>query len=120
MLGVDIVTTESIFGFEPTQLFKKQSGNHNDFTTERVVLPDTSDFLHSPLQTNSQFFSKTIKGQRKSSSPMISFPKYNNYLQNKNKFDKHSKVYLPLDILGIKPYEGRIFTNNAIMIVLVY
>ncbi|XP_072940790.1 protocadherin-like wing polarity protein stan [Epargyreus clarus] len=97
VIGVDIVTAESIYGFEPTQL------NHyggETYTTERVVLPDTSAFIHSPIQT-SGYYTLGKNKNKKPSSPTVSFPKYNNYVKNKNKFDKFSRVLLPLDLLGI-------------------
>lgn len=34
-------------------------------------------------------------------SPTVSFPKYNNYIQDKENFDSYSKVMIPLHILGI-------------------
>lgn len=95
VLGLDIVTTESLFGYQPQQLsefFKEKSHHHsNQFTTESVVLPDTSSFLqHVPAQ-----------------KPMISFPKYNNYMQNKHKFDHHTRFMVPLEMLGISaPEDG--------------
>ncbi|RVE52505.1 hypothetical protein evm_002899 [Chilo suppressalis] len=94
VIGVDIVTTESIYGFEPTQLNRY---NIEPYTTERVILPDTSSFLHSPIQPGYG----TGKVKKKPSSPTVSFPKYNNYVRNKNKFDKYTRVLLPLDLLGI-------------------
>ncbi|ALC40622.1 stan [Drosophila busckii] len=90
VLGLDIVTSESLFGYEPEQLSEYHKTKYfkpNAFTTERVVLPDTSSFLqHSAKQR-----------------AVISFPKYNNYILDKLKFDKHSKVLVPLDMLGITP-----------------
>lgn len=94
MIGVDIVTAESIYGFEPTQLNRY---NIESYTTERVVLPDTSAFIHSPIQPSYG----TGKVKKKPSSPTVSFPKYNNYVRSKNKFDKYTRVLLPLDLLGI-------------------
>lgn len=97
-LGLDIVTAESLFGFEPQQLsnFNK---NSNQLTTESVILPDTSSFLqHSSKQK----------------TPLISFPKYNNYIQNKQKFDRDSKILIPLDMLGITPPDkNEIVTNSG-------
>ncbi|XP_013196318.2 protocadherin-like wing polarity protein stan [Amyelois transitella] len=95
VIGVDIVTAESIYGFEPTQLNRY---NIESYTTERVILPDTSAFLHSPIQTS---YYGNGKNKKKVSSPTVSFPKYNNYVKNKNKFDKFTRILLPLDLLGI-------------------
>lgn len=90
--GLDIVTVESLFGYAPEQLndyHRTKLLKPNQFTTESVILPDTSSFLqHMPKQ-----------------KPVISIPKYNNYLQDKTKFDKHSKILIPLDMLGISPPE---------------
>lgn len=90
-LGLDIVTTESLFGYEPQLLHSSvayKKGKSNQYTTESVVIPDTSAFLqHSSKQR----------------IPTISFPKYNNYMQDKSKFDRHSRVLVPLDMLGILP-----------------
>lgn len=90
-LGLDIVTAESLFGYEPQMLnSKSHKGKANQYTTESVIIPDTSAFLqHSSKQR----------------VPTISFPKYNNYMQDKSKFDRHSKVLVPLDMLGIVPPE---------------
>lgn len=97
MIGVDIVTAESIYGFEPTQL-NRYNIDTPSYTTERVVLPDTSSFIHSPIQPG---YYSSGKKSKKPSSPTVSFPKYNNYVRNKNKFDKQTRVLLPLDLLGI-------------------
>lgn len=100
VIGVDIVTAESIYGFEPTQLNRY---NIDSYTTERVVLPDTSTFIHSPIPIP---YNGKLSKNKKLSSPTVSFPKYNNYVKNKNKFDKFTRVLLPLDLLGI--------TNNNV------
>ncbi|XP_067630827.1 protocadherin-like wing polarity protein stan [Eurosta solidaginis] len=91
VFALDIITTESLFGYEPEQLSEyhrtKLNLKPNAFTTESVILPDTSGFLqHSAKQ-----------------KPVITFPKYNNYIQDKTKFDKYTKVLVPLDMLGITP-----------------
>ncbi|KAL7022348.1 hypothetical protein ACKWTF_012208 [Chironomus riparius] len=89
-LGLDIVTAESLFGYEPPLINKNRNGKANQYTTESVIIPDTSAFLqHSSKQR----------------IPTISFPKYNNYMQDKTKFDRYSKVLVPLDMLGILPPE---------------
>lgn len=107
VLGMDIVTAESIYGFESLQVFNKKHNNEK-LTTEKVILPDTTSFLHSPMQ-NLGYISngKMTKFHKKSNSLMISFPKYNNYLRNAKKFDKHSKAYVPLDLLGIKSTDSQ-------------
>lgn len=86
--GLDIVTAESLFGYEPQQLseyhHQKNKAKSNQYTTESVILPDTSSFLqHSSKQKQ----------------PILTFPKYSNYIQDKRKFDKHTKILMPLDML---------------------
>ncbi|XP_053677097.1 protocadherin-like wing polarity protein stan [Anopheles nili] len=96
VLGMDIVTAESLFGYESqmvkqyNQGAKQQSKGNPDHPRgqhpETVILPDTSSFLqNSPKQKQ----------------PLIAFPKYNNYMQDQSKFDRHTKVLIPLDMLGI-------------------
>ncbi|OWR45133.1 cadherin [Danaus plexippus plexippus] len=106
VIGVDIVTAESIYGFEPTTLNRLS----DSLTTERVVLPDTSSFIHSPIQTLGYYGIGKSKN-KKPSSPTVSFPKYNNYVKNKNKFDKFSRVLLPLDLIGINNVQDNLESN---------
>ncbi|CAK1552868.1 unnamed protein product [Leptosia nina] len=108
VIGVDIVTAESIYGFEPTQL-SRFNIDRDSFTTERVVLPDTSSFVHSPIQTVGYYGINKSKS-KKPSSPTVSFPKYNNYVKNKNKFDQFSRVLLPLDLIGINNVQDNLDT----------
>ena len=99
VLGLDVVTPESLYGYEPDTI-PAVSKDHT-FTTERVILPDTSQFL----QDNSQ----------KSSGPLVAFPKYNNYLLDKAKFDQNTRVLIPLKLLGIKPVEhGELITKHTL------
>lgn len=106
--GLDVVTTESLFGYEPHQLneYHRKTGKSNQFTTESVILPDTSAFLTHSVKT---------KG-----GPTVSFPKYNNYVLDKSKFDRYTKVQVPLDMLGITPPESNEVTlshsNNRAII----
>ncbi|XP_030388378.1 protocadherin-like wing polarity protein stan [Scaptodrosophila lebanonensis] len=99
VLGLDIITTESLFGYEPEQLSEYHKTKYlkpNAFTTESVILPDTSGFLqHSSKQ-----------------KPVITFPKYNNYIQDKHKFDKYTKVLVPLEMLGITPPDSNEVTQG--------
>ncbi|KAJ0179731.1 hypothetical protein K1T71_004322 [Dendrolimus kikuchii] len=103
VIGVDVVTAESIYGFEPTQLNRY---NIDSYTTEKVILPDTSSFIHSPIQAPGYYGNGKGSKNKKITSPTVSFPKYNNYVKSKSKFDKYTRVLLPLDLLGI--------TNNNI------
>lgn len=71
VIGLDIVTPDS-----RDQLFSSTADVIRQ-TTERVILPDISEFLQ---------ISSSGSNHHELSSPLISFPKYNNYMQNKNKF----------------------------------
>ncbi|XP_018329600.1 protocadherin-like wing polarity protein stan [Agrilus planipennis] len=99
VLGLDIVTPESLFGYEsdPISILPSDS----TYTTEKVVLPDTSQFLqNAPIA---------------SVGPLITFPKYNNYLQDSSKFDKNTKILVPLKLLGIKPLDvGELTTRHSL------
>ncbi|CAH1976682.1 unnamed protein product [Acanthoscelides obtectus] len=77
VLGLDIVTPESVYGWEPAHLPPLYPGH--SYSTESVILPDTSLFL----EHNSNE-SPTIS-QHSSENPSIVFPKYNNYLLNASK-----------------------------------
>ncbi|XP_024946918.1 protocadherin-like wing polarity protein stan isoform X2 [Cephus cinctus] len=89
ILGLDIVTSESLFGYELVE-YKEDlslSTARPSEADKKVILPDTSTFLSSPAHLG----------------PSISFPKYNNYMPDTNRFDKYSKIQVPLNLLGIKP-----------------
>ncbi|KAL3270161.1 hypothetical protein HHI36_009218 [Cryptolaemus montrouzieri] len=90
VLGLDVITAESLYGFE----VEFPSMNNQMFTTEKIVLPDTSDFLKPNTQ------SLTSQG------PLVTFPKYNNYILDKTKFDQNTKLFVPLKLLGIEPVEN--------------
>ncbi|XP_053689361.1 protocadherin-like wing polarity protein stan isoform X2 [Sabethes cyaneus] len=98
--GMDVVTAESLFGYEPQLLteFHQQNSKANLFTTESVILPDTSTFLQQ---------------SSKHKQLQIHFPKYNNYIQDKSKFDRNSKIVIPLDMLGISPPEKNEVTDSV-------
>ncbi|XP_060527638.1 protocadherin-like wing polarity protein stan isoform X2 [Cylas formicarius] len=100
VLGLDIVTPESLYGYEPE--ITSYNVHRQLYTTESVILPDTSDFLQD---------NKIPQGQ----GPLVAFPKYNNYLLDKSKFDQHTRILLPLHLLGIKPVEiGEIITKHSV------
>lgn len=88
VLGLDVVTSESLFGYETAEYTEDPSASTARPTEadQKVVLPDTSAFLSSPAHFG----------------PSITFPKYNNYMADPNRFDPYSKIRVPLDILGIK------------------
>nr|XP_018907159.1 PREDICTED: protocadherin-like wing polarity protein stan isoform X2 [Bemisia tabaci] len=101
-LGLDVVSSESLYGYETEgtfidndiQLLAKQS--------ERGVLPNTPLVLQ-PQFASLKSGSNNILGLTNSHfMPTVIFPKYNNYLQNKEKFDPHSQIMIPMDLLGIK------------------
>lgn len=100
VLGLDVVTPESLYGYEPEIGPPAKQGE--SYTTERVILPDTSQFLQDNKISQSQ-------------GPLVSFPKYNNYLLDKTKFDKHTKILVPLTLLGIKPLEhGEVILKHTL------
>lgn len=89
VMGLDTVTSESLFGYE-TPEYKEDASLSTARPSEadrKVILPDTSAFLTSPSHLG----------------PYISFPKYNNYMADPHRFDPYSKIRVPLSLLGIKP-----------------
>lgn len=88
VLGLDVVTSESLFGYETVEYKEDPSASTSrpSEADQKVVIPDTSGFLSSP----------GLFG------PSITFPKYNNYMADPSRFDPYSKIRVPLDILGIK------------------
>lgn len=100
-MGLDIVTSESLFGYEPAE-HKEDTSLSTVRPTEadkKVELPDTSAFFVSPLHMG----------------PSISFPKYNNYMPDPSKFDPYSKVQLPLSLLGIQSVDqGDLNVKNSL------
>lgn len=101
VLGLDIITPESVFGYETdsSPIFSLDS----NYATEKVVIPDTSQFLQNAVNVPL------------SQGPLVAFPKYNNYLQDKAKFDTYSKMLFPLKLLGIKPLEyGELTTKHSL------
>lgn len=53
-------------------------------------------------------------------SPTISFPKYNNYIQDKKNFDPYSRVLIPLNILGIENVKPGTFVGQTCTFMLLY
>lgn len=101
MLGLDVVTSESLFGYETAE-YKEDptlSTARPSEADRKVVLPDTSAFLSSPTHFG----------------PSVSFPKYNNYMADPSRFDPHSKIQVPLNTLGIKPLmQGELNVKNSL------
>lgn len=57
--------------------------------------------LQLPSPTQLGLGSKPFTGAVQN-SPMVVFPKYNNYLLDRDKFDVNSRILVPLHLLGIK------------------
>ncbi|XP_050305133.1 protocadherin-like wing polarity protein stan isoform X2 [Anthonomus grandis grandis] len=101
VLGLDIVTPESLYGYEP-EMGLPSLPNGQSYTTESIILPDTSQFLQENKISQVQ-------------GPLVGFPKYNNYLLDKSKFDKNSRVHIPLGLLGINPLDnGEVLTKHSL------
>ncbi|KAJ8975858.1 hypothetical protein NQ317_015895 [Molorchus minor] len=101
VLGLDVITPESLYGFEP-EISPPVIPGHASFTTESVILPDTSQFLEENRVSQSQ-------------GPLVAFPKYNNYLLDQSKFDQNTRIFIPLTLLGIKSLEiGEVITKHSL------
>ncbi|KAF7994935.1 hypothetical protein HCN44_004407 [Aphidius gifuensis] len=101
VMGLDTVTSESLFGYEAAITDYKEdplaSTSRPYEADKKIIIPDTSTFLSTP----SQF------------GPYITFPKYNNYIADPNRFDPYTKIHVPLSLLGIKPLsQGEINNKN--------
>lgn len=89
---MDVLSTEQIIGHEI-----KSAG------LERVVLPDTTRYI----EENNGLASK------ESATTNAIFPKYNNYVKNPLLFDRTSKFFAPLNLLGIRlPAAGTILSGR--------
>lgn len=101
VLGLDVITPESLFGYETEGISRDTSPGASGHEEEKVVLPDTSSILQPGIEYTS------LLGVPKVSvlSPTVVIPKYNNYLQNPNKFDPYSQILIPIELLGIKLIE---------------
>ncbi|XP_012288367.1 protocadherin-like wing polarity protein stan [Orussus abietinus] len=101
VLGLDVVTSESLFGYEATE-YKEDptlSTARPSEADQKVILPDTSAFLTSPVHLG----------------PSIGFPKYNNYMADPKRFDPYSRIQVPLSLLGIKPLaQGELNAKNSL------
>lgn len=101
VLGLDIVTSESLFGYETAE-YKEDPALSTARPSEadrKIILPDTSAFLSSSAHFG----------------PSVSFPKYNNYMADPSRFDPYSKIQVPLNTLGIKPpVQGELNVKNSL------
>lgn len=101
VLGLDVITPESLYGFELDKSLPVIPSQET-YPIESVMLPDTSPFLEEGENIHFQ-------------GPLIAFPKYNNYLLDKTKFDQNSRILIPLSLLGIKPIQkGEILTKHSL------
>lgn len=101
VMGLDVITSESVYGFELEKSLPVMRSQET-YPIESVMLPDTSLFLE---ESESIYFQ----------GPLIAFPKYNNYLLDKSKFDQNTRILIPLSLLGIKPVQkGEILTKHSL------
>ena len=84
VFGMDVLSTEQIIGQEI------KSGG-----LEKVVLPDTSRYIEEAP-------AGIVLNKEKLASTNAIFPKYNNYVKNPVLFDRTSKFFTPLSLLGIR------------------
>jgi len=54
-----------------------------------------------------------ILGLKNMGSPVVVLPKYNNYLLDSSKFDKHTQIMVPIDLLGIEPIKHGMTTTKG-------
>ncbi|XP_034944720.1 protocadherin-like wing polarity protein stan isoform X2 [Chelonus insularis] len=99
VMGLDTVTSESLFGYETLEYKEDPSAStaRPPDADKRVILPDTSAFLSPATHLE----------------PYISFPKYNNYMADPRRFDPYSKIRVPLSLLGIQPMTPGEVKNQA-------
>lgn len=101
VMGLDVITPESLYGYELEKLVPVLPSQES-FPVESVMLPDTSHFLEETENLHFQ-------------GPLIAFPKYNNYLLDKSKFDQNSRILIPLSLLGINPVQkDEILTKHSL------
>ncbi|VEN51222.1 unnamed protein product, partial [Callosobruchus maculatus] len=106
VLGLDVVTPESVYGWEPAHLPPLHPGH--TYSIESVILPDTSPYLEELHSNGSSLFPYSSVG------PSVIFPKYNNYLLNASKFDHYTKIAVPLSLLGIRKLDiGEVTTTRS-------
>lgn len=94
VFGMDVLSTEQIIGHE----IKSALG------LERVVLPDTTRYIEE---------NQALANKEKLATTNAIFPKYNNYVKNPLLFDRTSKFFAPLPLLGIRlPPAGTILSGS--------
>lgn len=54
------------------------------------------------LQVNTLKTGSQVLGLKSATGPTVIFPKYNNYLMDKSKFDVNSQIMIPIELLGIR------------------
>lgn len=82
---MDVLSTEQIIGQE----IKSGGGG-----LEKIVLPDTSRYIEETATG--------IANKERLATTNAIFPKYNNYVKNPVLFDRTSKFFAPLSLLGIR------------------
>lgn len=92
---MDVLSTEQIIGHHEV----KSSG------FERVTLPDTSRYIEEA--------STAIVNKEKPATTSAIFPKYNNYVKNPVLFDRTSKFFAPLGLLGIRLPSSDLLMDRA-------
>lgn len=101
VMGLDVITPESLYGLELEKSLPVMPIQEN-YPVESVMLPDTSLFLEETENLHFQ-------------GPLIAFPKYNNYILDKSKFDQNTRIFISLSLLGIKPIQkGEILTKHSL------
>ncbi|XP_073973404.1 protocadherin-like wing polarity protein stan isoform X2 [Rhodnius prolixus] len=96
VLGLDTVSSDSLFGYEVINSKLPQTAPSH--FKETVVLPDTTSILQPPIQAASLI----ARSSNTSTSPTVVFPKYNNFMKSGSKFDEFTKILIPLELLGIR------------------
>ncbi|XP_022163708.1 protocadherin-like wing polarity protein stan isoform X2 [Myzus persicae] len=109
-IGLDVVSAESLFGFEPEH--ERPDLSTSALTEEKVNLPDSS-ILQPAIQVLSLKPGSEILGLKNMGSPVVVLPKYNNYLLDSSKFDKHTQIMVPIDLLGIEPIKHGMTTTKG-------
>lgn len=94
VFGMDVLSTEQIIGQE------LKSGG-----LEKIVIPDTSRYIEEA--------SAGIVNKERPASTNAIFPKYNNYVKNPVLFDRTSKFFTPLNLLGFRLPSAKKTTDRA-------
>ncbi|XP_052128982.1 protocadherin-like wing polarity protein stan isoform X1 [Frankliniella occidentalis] len=120
VLGLDVVTAESLFGYESHSVSRdapptpRPDAGASTPPPGQVVIPDTSQFLQPALLPLTATPGSGGSSAAGSGTPVVVFPKYNNYLQDPRKFDPYTQIMVPLSLLGIRAgYFGETSTRQS-------